>query len=300
MASGKKAGKDPEKKAGRPPRKFRPRGKGIISTAFKKLVTAFSKSPEPEITPPTTNGTTLTGDAARTTRLASQSYGLRPDREDPKEGPVFLDSLKALKSKNLKLIATIPTEDCPQWFDDQFNDYTTKGPVIGQAVDVKWFGHPGDSGSDIRARKFVVRWSKYLANPELEMRIRAVKEGKVVCRWKYYCSGVHDRDVEGDESDGSAAGLDSVQGGQGSQLDGSAVDDPAGADEQGRWNKCSGNVRLYCEVTADDLDHIRIWQIGEHEPAPRSFPFTFSRHLRLTILEWLRRYGAKATSVNKG
>ncbi|KAJ7474222.1 hypothetical protein FB451DRAFT_1558412 [Mycena latifolia] len=305
MGSGKKPDKPADKKRpGRPPRKFRPIGKAIAKAAFQAIVGAFKKSPEPDIVPAETHGTPLTGEAARATRLASQTYGARPERKDPKEAPVFLDSLKKLKAADLKLIATIPTEDCAQWFDDQLNDYTTKGPVIAQAADVKWFGHPGDSGSDIRARKFVVRWSKYLADPELDVRKQAVKEGKVLCRWKYFCSGLHDRDIEGEDDGGSEGGDGSIQGGEGSNSTQHGGDNKStGGDEPergpDRWSKCSGQVRLYCEVTADDLTHIKIWQMGTHEDAPRSFPFTFPRHLRLIIMEWLRRYGAKATAVNR-
>ncbi|KAJ7812162.1 hypothetical protein B0H14DRAFT_3753431 [Mycena olivaceomarginata] len=70
-------------------------------------------------------------------------------------------------------------------------------------------------------------------------------------------------------------------------------------DERNRWNKCGGKVKLYCEVTADDLAHLKIWQVGDHEDAPSNFPFAFSHHLRLVIMERLRRYGAKVTSIQK-
>ncbi|KAJ7174739.1 hypothetical protein C8R46DRAFT_1031343 [Mycena filopes] len=186
---------------------------------------------------------------------------------------------------DLKLVATIPTEDCPQWFDKQFNDYITKGPSLSESVNIKWFGHPGDSEHDIRARKFIVRWSKYLENPENDLRVDAVKKGKVVLRWKYYCAGVHDRDI-----DEAAESEVSMKGSPAPSLSASAS-----PEDVGRWNRCSGK----CEVTADDLAHVKIWQTGEHGDAPDHFPFTFSRHLRLVILDWMRRYGAKATSINK-
>ncbi|KAJ7476402.1 hypothetical protein B0H11DRAFT_2427045 [Mycena galericulata] len=298
------------RRPGRPPRKWKVNGRAAIAKTFNKLRTALSPSPPPsEAIPPATGGTRLTGEAAHTTLLASQSYGTRPERNDARERPVFLDKVANRKdAKARKLLATIPTEDCPQWFDNQYNDFVTKGPSVGRAVDVKWFGHPGDSAHDIRARKFVVRWSKYLGNPDIEMRKRAIKEEKVVCRWKYYCSGLHDREIDEDNptAEGDAASNSNAAGDipdipdtdlspeEAAELaadpDANISSGEGSPDEPDRWNKCSGGVRLYCEITADDLTHVKIWQVGEHEDAPASFPFAFSRHLRLVIMEWLRRY----------
>ncbi|KAJ7838950.1 hypothetical protein B0H14DRAFT_2788256 [Mycena olivaceomarginata] len=192
-------------------------------------------------------------------------------------------------------MGSIPTEECPQWFDKQLNDYVTKRASFSQAVDIKWFGHPGDSEHDIRARKFIVRWSHYLANPDIDLRKQAVEKGKVVLRWKYHCSGLHDLDFGGqDRTESPSRSPTPTPSSHGSQIS------TNNQDERGRWNRCGGGVKLYLEVTADNLTQIKIWQVGEHDDTPSHFPFAFSRHLRLLILESMRRYGAKATAINRG
>ncbi|KAJ6488108.1 hypothetical protein C8R47DRAFT_1276561 [Mycena vitilis] len=293
------------RKAGRPRKTFIKRGKAAVTSSFNALVKAMSPPPQ-SLDAATTSlgGTVLTGDAARAALLAAQSYGTRPERQEPKHLPVFLDKIS---HEDHKLIATIPTEDCPRWFDKQLNDYLTKGPFLSESVEIKWFGHPGDSGGDIRARRFIVRWSKALSDPTLKLRTDAVARGKPVLRWKYYCAGVHDRDIGDDVDPGSKP-----KSTHGSSTHSSPVPPPSASSSTAsldssaphdhgpdRWNKCQGQVRLYCEITADDLSHIKIWQTGDHTDAPPHFPFTFSRHLRLLILEWMRRYGAKASAVNR-
>lgn len=113
---------------GRPRRKHLAKGREIVTQIFNKLRSALSPSPPPDTTSSATGGTPLTGEAARTTLLASQSYGSRPERKDAKERPVFLDKIENRKdAKPRKLLATIPMEDFPQWFDKQVR---TKASII--------------------------------------------------------------------------------------------------------------------------------------------------------------------------
>ncbi|KAJ7795049.1 hypothetical protein B0H14DRAFT_2621381 [Mycena olivaceomarginata] len=163
MAGKSKKNKGEPRPKGRPPRKY------------------VEQAPETTVT--TSGGTLLTGDAARITLLASQSYGSRSERRQPNNLPIFLDSIKTSTRRSM---GSIPTEECPHGLTNslsvhcvsQLNDYVTKRASFSQAVDIKWFGHPGDSEHDIRARKFTVRWSHYLANPDIDLRKQAVEKGK--------------------------------------------------------------------------------------------------------------------------
>ncbi|KAJ7825504.1 hypothetical protein B0H14DRAFT_3726674 [Mycena olivaceomarginata] len=300
MAGKSKKNKGEPRPKGRPPRKYVERGKKAVQSAWDAIVHRLSPSPEaPETTVTTSGGTLLTGDAARITLLASQSFCSRSERRQPNNLPVFLDSIKMSTRRSM---GSIPTEECPQWFDKQSQcplrltaqRLCHKRASFSQAVDIKWFGHPGDSEHDIRARKFIVRWSHYLANPDIDLRKQAVEKGKVVLRWKYHCSGLHDLDFGGqDKTESPSRSPTPTPSSHGSHI---SMNDQ---DERGRWNRCGGGVKLYFEVTADNLTHIKIWQVGEHDDTPSHYPFAFSRHLRLLILESMRRYGAKATTINR-
>ena len=53
---------------------------------------------------------------------------------------------------------------------------------------VVWFGHPGDTPLDLRARACVVKWDddSDLTNPG---RVDAARHAKVLVRWEYRCRG---------------------------------------------------------------------------------------------------------------
>jgi len=58
-----------------------------------------------------------------------------------------------------------------------------------EAVTIDWFGHPGDTPNDVRARRFIVKWREgsILSTQE---RKRMAEMGKVVLRWEYKCRGI--------------------------------------------------------------------------------------------------------------
>ncbi|KAJ7877760.1 hypothetical protein B0H14DRAFT_2567628 [Mycena olivaceomarginata] len=241
--SSKKKKDAPRGKAGRPARKYRVNGRQAAKETWNNLVKGLSLSPEaPDSTAPSTGGTILTGDATQATLLATRSYGIRSERREATSLPVFLDDIK---NKHRKLLATIPTENSTTWFDAQLNDFTAKGPSFTQAVDLKFFGHPGDSEFDVRARPFVVRWSRYLANPDSDLRKRAVQDRRVVARWKYHCSGLHDLDLGDLEETAAQSGSEpaSPPHSTAASLNESAT--VSQEDERNRWNKCGGKVKLY-------------------------------------------------------
>ena len=47
----------------------------------------------------------------------------------------------------------------------QMNDYNAHKATFTDVVDIRWWGHPGDSPHDIRARQFVVKWRSPSALP---------------------------------------------------------------------------------------------------------------------------------------
>ncbi|KAJ7249987.1 hypothetical protein C8J57DRAFT_1239548 [Mycena rebaudengoi] len=77
-------------------------------------------------------------------------------------------------------------------------------------------------------------------------------------------------------------------------------EDKEDADEE---SEASGEAdeeeRGVLQVMAGDLSRIQIWQKNSHEDASKDHKFDFSRRIRLSIMQALRRYGARATSMNK-
>ncbi|KAJ7717848.1 hypothetical protein B0H14DRAFT_3631097 [Mycena olivaceomarginata] len=209
-------------------------------------------------------------------RSSGEEYGVPSDPRPTKSAPYWLQNI-AHEKNGQTLVAVVRTEDLPKWFHEQKNDYQPKDHDESQIVELTWFGHPGDSPHDIRARKLVVRWVDHL-HAEHELRIRAIKEVRPVWRWNYWCTGVHDRPEDDEEEDLSEGGC-------------------------GRWERCQSSVRLQFEITADDLAVAKIWQKGQHnDVSPKQLNLLmFSRLLRLQIMDRFRRYGygSKATTVQQ-
>ncbi|KAJ7743233.1 hypothetical protein DFH07DRAFT_979671 [Mycena maculata] len=304
---------DAPPRRGRPPASFVIRGKAAVKKALDTLLPP-KKKPDPgapgsEST--TAGGVLLSGDEARQAQLAHEEYGVQSEREDGDERPVWLQKID-WEMKGWVLKDTINTEDLPKWFEDQKNDYQRRGKhTESRSVYLQWFGHPGDSPHNIRARKFVVRWQKEVT-PESELRTRAVSQKQPVWRWLYVCTGVHDRpplnekgemleqdDVlellseDGEGEDGASEG--------GSNAPASEQSGPPEQETRGRWKKCGDEVVLQFEVTADDLALVKIWQRGDHAEALDSqlLYLMFSRFLRLQILDRFRRWGAKVSTVQR-
>ncbi|KAJ7674056.1 hypothetical protein DFH06DRAFT_1467400 [Mycena polygramma] len=295
----KPKGSGDPKPRGRPPQKFYTRGKAKAKEALEALFGAASSTSAPD-TPGAEStaggGITLAGDQAREAQLAGEQYGVETQREEA-SSPIWLQHIKR-EAEGYILVASVNTEDIPKWFHDQKNDYQPKDHRDSRVVQLKWFGHPGDSPFDARARKFIVRWAPE-APVGSELRDRAIKEKRPVLRWDLSCMGAHDRIPEGEASESDEEG----GSGSGSGSDGGSDrgDSPAPAARRNRWAKCSSEVRLQIEVNADDLAIANIWQKGEHEEVSASqTPFLItSRFLRLQIMDRFRRFGAKVTAVQK-
>ncbi|KAJ7877540.1 hypothetical protein B0H14DRAFT_2567659 [Mycena olivaceomarginata] len=77
-------------------------------------------------------------------------------------------------------------------FMKQKNDHKFKERTGSSIALLIWFGHPGDSPHDIRAKKLVLRRDK-VAPPDSFLCARAIAEKRQVWRWDYVRTGVHDR-----------------------------------------------------------------------------------------------------------
>ncbi|KAJ7710692.1 hypothetical protein B0H17DRAFT_1123811 [Mycena rosella] len=251
-------------------------------------------------------GIQLTGDTAREAQLANEDYGVPTERQDRTRKPVWLQHVD-WQAKGWVQIASINTENFPQWFDDQKNDYQPQGKrAESKIVSLTHFGHPGDSPYDIRARKFVAYWSK---EGSQELRTWAIEEQRPVWRWQYFCAGVHDRplaeekvvpDTVEEDGEGSESGSD----------DGEEPGDEV-EEHRGRDKRCGSGVRLQAaflanygaqfELTADNLAQVKIWQWSEHDDVlPSQLPhLMISRILRLQIRDRFRRFGAKVTTIQR-
>ncbi|KAK7015046.1 hypothetical protein R3P38DRAFT_2544135 [Favolaschia claudopus] len=306
-----------DESADNPPRhgrkkfQFIQRGKAALNAKIKKVLRPRSPTLPPDAPgPEAPGGLPLRGEEAHEALLAGEQYGVVSERIEAHEAPVMLKAIN-YTAQGYKLVDIINTENLPQWFHEQKNDYQPKEHSESQLVKLTWFGHPGDSPHNIRARKFVVRWAS-IASPEAQEM--AVSKNRPVWRWLYVCAGVHDR-VPPD------SGLDSVasqatthqpsnehsDAGIGSDAASEAIEDDENSEDSDdgtarkRWNKCSSEVRLQVEITADNLAVVKIWQKGEHEDVDQSrlWLLMFSRFLRLQIMDRARRFGARATAIQR-
>ncbi|KAJ7176820.1 hypothetical protein C8R46DRAFT_1346767 [Mycena filopes] len=280
---------------GRPKKQYIEKGKAKVLNAVKRLLRSLSPALPPDA-PALDSGIPLSAEDARATFLAGEEYGVASDRQDHDKTPVYLQHVKRDPARWTHL-ATVNTEDVPKWFHEQNNDFDSKDYSDSQVVDLTWFGHPGDSTHDARARKFLVHWSKR-APKESGARTTLIEKEQPVCRWTYTCAGVHDmaggggsggRETRGSEDDSDT------------DTHSSASSATAAPQHRRRWKKCGDEVQLHLEVTAEDLRVVQIWQKGTHdEAAPDQMPhLMFSRFLRLQIMDRFRRYGAKVSSVQR-
>ncbi|RDX52563.1 hypothetical protein OH76DRAFT_1480666 [Lentinus brumalis] len=249
--------------------------------------------------------------------------------------PDFLNTPK--RDQTWSLVQSVHTHMLFKWFEEQKNDYLCNGFKRAGCVRLTWVGHPGDSPVDARARPFIAEWNSdtHIAAERIE---RAIRDGRPVVRWKYYCGGVHDYDVEDiarakaelateedgvsvvpmkggeddeeddEESDGESHSEEGAVG-EGAEEEGQGAE---GADKVGevgedsgvrsRWDKCGNKVRLRLEITADDLSKVKIWMKYAHHDATGAQleGLQPSRYLRLLILERFRVTNARVSMVKKG
>ncbi|KAJ6526685.1 hypothetical protein B0H19DRAFT_1275539 [Mycena capillaripes] len=307
----KKVEDQPARSRGRPRKAFVSRGRHAAKVLRERLLGPSTPPPDPAApgSESVSGGLPLSSDQAREVELADEDYGVQTERVEAGQNPVWLGKIDRDRD-GWVLKDTINTKDLPKWFNDQKNDYLGRDHAESRLVEAKFFGHPGDSPYDIRARKFIVRWTKQ-ATPESEARVNAVTNQRPVLRWVYICSGVHDRidpDEEAEESEGSekdvpaedaaAENVDNDPDSTPTVGEDSAEDH---VERRSRWRQCGSSVQIQFEVCADDLAVVKIWQLGAHEDAlPSQFVFLkFSRLLRLQILARLRRSGAKVSAIQR-
>ncbi|KAJ7308723.1 hypothetical protein DFH08DRAFT_488600 [Mycena albidolilacea] len=310
-AKKKKSNGEAPRPRGRPAIVWAKKGKAKAKAVIESLFGSGSPAPASEssaLEPASgAGGVVLSAEQARMVLLAGEEYGVPSDPRPTKSTPYWLQNI-AHEENGQTLVAVVRTEDLPKWFHDQKNDYQPKDHDESQIVELTWFGHPGDSPHDIRARKLVVRWVDHL-HAEHELRIRAIKEVRPVWRWNYWCTGVHDRPEDDEEedfesNDGEGGGAEDVD--SNADEDGGITSDSSGSAQlvrRGRWERCQSGVRLQFEITADDLAVAKIWQKNQHnDVSPKQLKLLmFSRLLRLQIMDRFRRYGygSKATTVQQ-
>ena len=61
-----------------------------------------------------------------------------------------------------------------------------------------WFGHPGDSPQDVRARPMLISWDPDSGTTPGE-REDAIRRRLPVYRWYYRCNGIHNQHPPGDD-----------------------------------------------------------------------------------------------------
>ncbi|KAJ7660424.1 hypothetical protein B0H17DRAFT_1185359 [Mycena rosella] len=278
---------DPQRGWGRPKASFvikgRQKRKQDLEKLFNRQDTPDPETPDPEST--SGGGIQLTGDGARETQLANKDY----------------------RAKGWVQIASVNTENVPQWFDDQKNDYQPRGKrAESKIVSLTHFGHPGDSPYNIRARKFMARWSKEASQ---ELRTRVIEEQHPVWRWQYFCAGVRDcplaeekvvPDTVEEDGEGSESGSD----------DSEEPEDEV-EEHRSREKRCGSGVRLQAaflanygaqfELTADNLAQVKIWQWSEHDDVlPSQLPhLMISRILRLQIRDCFRDFWSQEEGIQK-
>ncbi|KAF8150354.1 hypothetical protein K438DRAFT_1943661 [Mycena galopus ATCC 62051] len=301
-----------KKPRGQPKATFIARGRAAAKKALTSLLHGTPPLPPRDTMLPEKIvgcGVILDRDEARQAHLAEEDYGVPSQREDGREAPVWLQILDAERErKGYVLLDTIHTEDMPKWFHDQKNDYQPKDHTESQIVKQIWFGHPGDSPHNIRARKLVIRWDK-TAPAESRIRAMAIAGARPVLRWNYVCAGVHDRPpiyttqelaaLEEEEGENCGSGSESAKDSNTSNIESDGSE--ATGVHRHQWRKCGEEVTLQLEVTADDLAIVKIWQKGKHDNASdRQIGYLmFSRFLRLQIMDRFRRFRAKVMAVQR-
>ncbi|KAK7013538.1 hypothetical protein R3P38DRAFT_2788427 [Favolaschia claudopus] len=136
---------------GRRKLKFIVRGKAALNDAFNSLLRRPSPTLAPDAPGPEAagGGVPLSEDQAREALLAGEQYGVTSERDDINKTPLMLQTINR-EAEGYKLLDTINTEDLLKWFHNQ-----PKGHSESRVAKLTWFGHPGDSPHNIRARKFV-------------------------------------------------------------------------------------------------------------------------------------------------
>ncbi|KAF8589873.1 hypothetical protein K439DRAFT_1612438 [Ramaria rubella] len=262
---------------GHPPKKYTLRGR--LAAKLRCSITELFSHSSPE--PPSEGEAT----APNPHHVWKMHFGhpLSAFASSYTEALLFLDTIRRNKPewKNLGCVNTV---DIPHWFDAQHNDFNSwKAHVHSDCVTVSFFGHPGDSLVDIRARQFIVRWTE--PSPlSLPAHEEAISQKRVVLRWEYRCRGIcsvvdspTDEGTQDDSSEDEAGS-------------GNAPEVPA---KRGRWDLCDGGI----EITAEDLTTATIWQFGKHPDAKPEQGVHWSCHLRHLVSERLWLGGAKVSMM---
>ncbi|KIJ46841.1 hypothetical protein M422DRAFT_249585 [Sphaerobolus stellatus SS14] len=305
---------------GRPKKVYKPRGRHLalqkvkslfgssrsnISELTNSISNAITQPTDPD--PPSVNIPPLSAEekliaSINLSRPAVQRV-LEQNKTDSASLPLFLDAVPRL-GPIWHHLGTLPTTELPTWFDSQRNDYNMHKLLQTESTEVVWFGHPGDSPNDFRARRFIVRWREKSLLP-LSDRAKHAVRGKVVLRAEYYCRGVCSLAGEQSSTDSDSSCPSSV-----SHLNENpsprtiivlgSVSGEEDADEQekvSRWRKCQNRVKLVIEDRADDLGLAHIFQQHEHNEVNNVKELHWSRLLRNEVSASLRLIGAKPTQI---
>ncbi|KAF8579080.1 hypothetical protein K439DRAFT_1620826 [Ramaria rubella] len=85
------------------------------------------------------------------------------------------------------LVGKIPTDNLPDWFDAQKNDFNPHKSFSTRAVKLMWFRHSGDTFGCL-ARPFIIHWSSE-SDLSDHGHAEAIASARVVYWWEYACRG---------------------------------------------------------------------------------------------------------------
>ncbi|KIJ43275.1 hypothetical protein M422DRAFT_253479 [Sphaerobolus stellatus SS14] len=187
-----------------------------------------------------------------------------------------------------KHLGVVHTVDLPYWFDSQLNDYNVKRFTHTYVVDIRWFGYPGDSPNDLRARSFIVRWADRSPLPP-ENRGLLEKEKAPLLRWEFGCRGICAITEEAASEESES--ISQSEGEQEEEISHKVK-------KKSRWN-CPNHVYIVVEVCANDLSLAHVWQRGSHEDAVNLKLLNWSHILRNEVQEAMRLCGARPMHIMK-
>ncbi|KAE8260220.1 hypothetical protein A4X03_0g3874 [Tilletia caries] len=118
-----------------------------------------------------------------------QSRGAWAPSQNRLQGLTQRKSSKQKKEK-WRLVTTCNTQHLYQWFESQFNDYSSHDLSTVPWVNLTWMGHPGDSPRDLSARPWFVQFGAGVNNNSKDIATLSRKEtARIVVRAHFRCLG---------------------------------------------------------------------------------------------------------------
>ncbi|CAD6890734.1 unnamed protein product [Tilletia caries] len=216
-----------------------------------------------------------------------QSRGAWAPSQNRLQGLTQRKSSKQKKEK-WRLVTTCNTQHLYQWFESQFNDYSSHDLSTVPWVNLTWMGHPGDSPRDLSARPWFVQFGAGVNNNSKDIATLSRKEtARIVVRAHFRCLGrCVPHPVGGDEEEEDETETDA-------DADESESKIPENSKGKGTGlarGECPDGVRLLVEVKSSDLSQAEVYMRGHHVEA-KPARLQYSRRLRLYLLDVGSRIG---------